>query len=93
VTDDTLPRTQYLKVSEIAEDLRVAPMTVYRMIHAGTLRAYRLGRRTYRVPADDYARYKRELETEATDRTASDRAPGPGQLEILPAATDGLAAL
>jgi excisionase family DNA binding protein len=91
VTDNTIPRTQYLKVSEVAEDLRVAPMTVYRMIHGGTLKAHRLGRRTYRILATDYHRYKAQLETDATARTDTPRIPG--QLEILPAATDGLCAL
>lgn len=94
MTNDTFPRTQYLTVAEIAEDLRVAPMTVYRKINDGTLRAIRLGRRTYRIPAEDYAAYKRTLETEATERQqhATSAPVIPGQT-MIPAATDGIAAL
>jgi len=43
-------------IDEIANDLRVSPMTVYRLIHGGELRAMRVGR-SFRVAADEYDRY------------------------------------
>lgn len=99
MTNDTtgaVARTHYLTVAEVAEDLRVAPMTVYRMIHAGALKAHRLGHRTYRIPASEYADYKQQLEHDATARQQRSTTPPvphiPGQTS-LPAATDGLAAL
>ena len=39
----------YLTVEEIAEELRVSKMTVYRLIHDDELGHVRVGR-TYRVP-------------------------------------------
>lgn len=93
--DTTTRQTTYLTVGEIAEDLRVARMTVYRMIHAGTLRAICLGRRTYRVPVEEYARYRQQLDAEADQRQQRTTSVPhiPGQTSILPAATDGIAAL
>lgn len=94
VTNTTIPQTQYVTVAEVAEDLRVAPMTVYRMIHDGKLQALRLGRRTYRIPAEEYAAYKHQLHADATARQqhATSVPHIPGQTSI-PAATDGLSAL
>lgn len=93
-TDTVANGSAYIKVAEIAEDLRVTPMTVYRMISAGTLPALRLGRRTYRVRRTDYETYKAGLEKEADQRAfnaaAAPYSHVPGQTEI---ATDGLAAL
>ena len=37
--------TRYMFVSEVADVLRVSRMTVYRMVHAGSLRSNRIGRR------------------------------------------------
>lgn len=45
-----------LTVAEVAAELRVSKMTVYRLIHGGELAAHRVGR-SFRVPAsalDDY---------------------------------------
>lgn len=56
---------QYLKVREVAADLRVALMTVYRMIERGELIALRLGDRVYRIPLDEYQAYKARLWTRA----------------------------
>lgn len=94
MTDNTLTRSQYLTVAEVAEDLRVAPMTVYRMIGDGKLKALRLGRRTYRIPSAAYLEYKFGLEAEAEERQqhAVSHPVIPGQTSI-PAATDGLCAL
>ena len=41
---------------EVAEALRVSPMTVYRMVDAGALRALRVGRQL-RIPADALTAY------------------------------------
>ncbi|WP_268927970.1 helix-turn-helix domain-containing protein [Nakamurella leprariae] len=40
---------KFLTVSEVARLMRVSPMTVYRMVHAGELPALRV-KRSYRVP-------------------------------------------
>jgi excisionase family DNA binding protein len=47
-----------LTVAEIAAELRVSKMTVYRLVHAGDLRSIRIGR-SFRVPVkalEDYLR-------------------------------------
>lgn len=51
-----LERVRFLTVAEVAALMRVSRMTVYRLVHAGTLPAVRVGR-SYRVPeraAHDY---------------------------------------
>lgn len=45
------PRLRYLTVAEVAEEMRVSKMTVYRLVQAGQLPAVRVGR-SYRVPED-----------------------------------------
>jgi excisionase family DNA binding protein len=50
-TDTPAPRPRYLTVAEVADEMRVSGMTVYRLIHAGALRAVRVGR-SFRVPAE-----------------------------------------
>lgn len=45
-----------MTVAEVADDLRVSKMTVYRMIHSGELKAHRFGR-SIRVSYDDYRAY------------------------------------
>ncbi|MFI6813750.1 helix-turn-helix domain-containing protein [Nonomuraea sp. NPDC050328] len=52
----------YLKVHEVAAAMRVCRMTVYRLIHSGSLPAIRVGRsfRVSELAVDDYlkdARY------------------------------------
>lgn len=81
---DTPPETlHYLTVDEIAADLRLGRMTVYRLIQRGTLTAIRPGGRAFRIPADSYAEYKRQLHTDADQRAAAATAvAGPGQIEI-----------
>ena len=45
-------RGGFLTVAEVAEQLRVSTMTVYRLIHSGDLAAARIGK-SYRLrPAD-----------------------------------------
>ena len=40
---------RYLTVNEVAEQMRVSRMTVYRLVHSGELPAIRVGR-SFRVP-------------------------------------------
>lgn len=42
--------TTFLTVAEVAQQMRVSKMTVYRLVHAGELDAVRVGR-SFRVPA------------------------------------------
>jgi excisionase family DNA binding protein len=53
-TDATRPR--FLTPAEVAEELRVSAMTVYRLIKAGELRAARIGK-SYRIRPDDVDAY------------------------------------
>ena len=41
--------SKFLTVAEVAAMMRVSKMTVYRLVHAGTLPAVRVGR-SFRVP-------------------------------------------
>ena len=45
-------RPRYLTVAEVAEDMRVSTMTVYRLIKSGELAAVRVGK-SYRIRATD----------------------------------------
>ena len=49
-----------LTVAEVAAVMRVSKMTVYRQVHAGELRAVRVGRsfRVSRADLDDYLRQR-----------------------------------
>jgi excisionase family DNA binding protein len=56
--DGPLAAVRFLTVAEVAAVIRVSKMTVYRLVHAGTLPAVRVGR-SFRVPeqaVDDYLR-------------------------------------
>ena len=55
---------QFLTVAEVAEAMRVSKMTVYRLVHAGTLPAVRVGR-SFRVPQDAVTEYLRNSFYEA----------------------------
>lgn len=46
-----MSKVRYLTVAEVAEQMRVSRMTVYRLVHAGDLPAVRVGR-SFRVPQD-----------------------------------------
>lgn len=50
VTESQRPR--YLTVAEVAQDMRVSTMTVYRLIKSGELAAVRVGK-SYRIRAVD----------------------------------------
>jgi excisionase family DNA binding protein len=56
MTDRPTPRPNFLTVQEVADQMRVSAMTVYRLVHAGELRAIRVGR-SYRVPEDGLDEY------------------------------------
>ena len=49
-------RPRFLTPAEVAEQLRVSAMTVYRLIKAGELRAARIGK-SYRVLEEDVDAY------------------------------------
>ena len=49
-------RPRFLTPAEVAEQLRVSSMTVYRLIKAGELRAVRIGR-SFRLREDDVDAY------------------------------------
>ena len=47
---------RFMTVAEVARQLRVSNMTVYRLVKAGQLRAVRVGR-GYRITEDDVRKY------------------------------------
>lgn len=49
-------RPKLLTPAEVAEELRVSAMTVYRLIKSGELRAARIGK-SFRISADDVDAY------------------------------------
>lgn len=55
---------RYLTVGEVAAQLRVSSMTVYRLINAGSLPAVRIGR-SFRLREEDLDRYLAEQLTKA----------------------------
>ena len=50
------PRPRLLTPTEVADQLRVSTMTVYRLIKAGDLRAARIGK-SFRISEDDVDSY------------------------------------
>ncbi|KQX74662.1 hypothetical protein ASD10_05395 [Aeromicrobium sp. Root472D3] len=46
---DVAPGPTFLTVAEVASQMRVSKMTVYRLVHSGELEAVRVGR-SFRVP-------------------------------------------
>ncbi len=57
-------RARFLTAAEVAGQLRVSTMTVYRLIKAGRLAAVRVGK-SYRVREDDVDRYLASTYTQA----------------------------
>jgi len=47
---------ELLKVREVAEKLRVSPITVRRMISAGEIKAIRFSKRSIRIPKEELER-------------------------------------
>lgn len=59
-----LAEMRFLTVAEVAELMRVSKMTVYRLVHGGTLPAVRVGR-SFRVPEQAVNDYLRDSFIEA----------------------------
>jgi excisionase family DNA binding protein len=57
-------RPRFVTVAEVAGQLRVSNMTVYRLIQSGQLPSTRVGR-SYRIREEDVARYLAEQYTRA----------------------------
>ena len=49
-------KPRFVTVAEVADQLRVSNMTVYRLVQSGQLAAVRVGR-SYRIREDDVDRY------------------------------------
>ncbi len=60
----TVARTRFLTVAEVAQNLRVSTMTVYRLVKAGHLGATRIGK-SYRISESDLDRYLASRYTQA----------------------------
>lgn len=54
------PGDEWLTVDQVARELGVSKMTVYRRIHAFELKAYLFGRRIFKVERADLERYIRD---------------------------------
>ncbi len=59
-----LPEVRFLTVAEVADVMRVSKMTVYRLVHAGSLPAVRVGR-SFRVPEQAVHDYLQHAYVEA----------------------------
>jgi excisionase family DNA binding protein len=59
-----MPDNRFLTPAEVAEELRVSSMTVYRLIRAGELRAVRIGK-SFRIRPDDVDAYLAERYSDA----------------------------
>jgi excisionase family DNA binding protein len=57
-------RSRFVTVAEVADQLRVSNMTVYRLVQAGELPAVRIGR-SYRIREDDVDKYLESRYTQA----------------------------
>jgi excisionase family DNA binding protein len=62
--DRPLGEVRFLTVAEVAAAMRVSKMTVYRLVHSGTMPAVRVGR-SFRVPEAAVSDYLRESFVEA----------------------------
>ena len=61
-SNESQPR--FVTVAEVAEELRVSNMTVYRLVQSGQIPAVRVGR-SYRIRATDFDRYLSEQYNQA----------------------------
>jgi excisionase family DNA binding protein len=57
-------RSRFVTVAEVASQLRVSNMTVYRLVQAGQLAAVRVGR-SYRIREEDVDKYLASQYTQA----------------------------
>lgn len=62
---------EWFKVKEVAKRLRVHPMTVYRLIHAGQLCTVRVGK-AYRISGDSLREYLNGKVADGLDREVAD---------------------
>ena len=62
--DRSVGEMKFLTVAEVAAIMRVSKMTVYRLVHGGTLPAVRVGR-SFRVPENAVHDYLRNAFIEA----------------------------
>jgi excisionase family DNA binding protein len=62
--DRPLGEVRFLTVAEVAAAMRVSKMTVYRLVHSGTMPAVRVGR-SFRVPEAAVSDYLSESFVEA----------------------------
>jgi excisionase family DNA binding protein len=54
-----MSESRFLTIAEVAAQMRVSKMTVYRLVHSGELPAVRVGR-SFRVTEDDVNEYLRK---------------------------------
>ena len=59
-----LAEAKFLTIAEVASMMRVSKMTVYRLVHGGTLPAVRVGR-SFRVPEQAVQEYLQHSYVEA----------------------------
>lgn len=64
--EENFSRARFLTVAEVAEVMRVSKMTVYRLVHSGTMPAVRFGR-SYRVPENAVEQYLKGAVVEGHD--------------------------
>jgi excisionase family DNA binding protein len=57
-------RARFVTVAELADQLRVSNMTVYRLVQSGQLPAVRVGR-SYRIREEDVDRFLSDQYTQA----------------------------
>jgi len=62
-----------MTIEEVANALHLSASLVYREVHAGHLRAFRFGKRCYRISIEEWERYKAER-TSSVGKTM----PAPG---------------
>ncbi len=55
---DAAARPRFLTVAEVADEMRVSRMTVYRLVHSGEIPAVRVGK-SFRVPVEALQQYLR----------------------------------
>ena len=53
---ESLPDPKFLTIAEVASMMRVSKMTVYRLVHDGTIPAHRVGR-SFRLTEEDVNAY------------------------------------
>ena len=75
----SVARTRFLTVAEVAQSLRVSTMTVYRLMKAGRARRHRVGK-SYRISESDLDHYLASVTRKLADGRGE---PGLGRLPTL----------